>query len=318
MYGYLIKRLCQGVILLFVLASVTFFLFEALPGNPVDVMIGPGAPHGVREALIARFGFDQPIFTRYTKYLNNLLHGDLGWSYVYFQPVENIIKDKLIYTAALFLPSAVLAYAFVLIGIPFIVLKRGSWLEKITVQIIVLLRSSPLFWTGIFALLIFSIGLKWFPLGGMRTPGSGSSLLSVDFLRHLALPCLVYAGYLVGLPALLLKERMEADLAKPYVDVVRAKGVRSSVIIYKHVLKNSMLPILTTAGAIIGIALGGQLAIEVVFSWPGLGRAIVKAIQTRDFAIAQAVFLIIGMMVVFANLLVDLSYVLVDPRVTHD
>jgi peptide/nickel transport system permease protein len=212
----------------------------------------------------------------------------------------------------------VLAYGFVLIGIPFIILKRGSLLEKITIQIIILLRSSPLFWTGIFVLLIFSIGLKWFPLGGVRTPGSGSSFFSVDFLRHLALPCLVYSGYLVGLPALLLKERMEAELAKPYVDVVRAKGVRSSIVVYKHILKNSMLPILTTAGAIIGIALGGQLAIEVVFSWPGLGRAIVKAIQTRDFAIAQAVFLIIGMMVVLANLLVDLSYAFVDPRVTHD
>jgi len=129
---------------------------------------------------------------------------------------------------------------------------------------------------------------------------------------------IVFSGYLVGLPSLLLRARMEEELSKLYVCVALSKGITPTRVVYKHVLRNSLLPIFTTAGVLVGIALGGQLAIEYVFSWPGLGRAIVSAVQTRDFPVAQAVFVLIGVMVIVMNLLVDILYGYVDPRISYD
>jgi len=305
------------VFTLWIIATLIFVIVRATPGDPTAYLIDPTFPANVKHQLIASFGLDTSVFHQYLLYLKNLAMGDLGRSFFYQQPVVAVLGRKLANTAILAVASFVIAYGLGIVGGVLLARVRGSRIDGIASVAILLLRSAPVFWTGIIALIIFSFRLNWVPYGGMRTPGySGSTYFTVDFLRHLVLPAVVTGLYYLALPLLLVRSAMIEILDEDFMELARAKGLSPRRILYKHGLRNSLLPVVTEAAVYVGSALGGVAVVEVVFSWPGLGREIVLALTRHDYPVATGAFVMLALCVCAMNFLADLLYGYLDPRVT--
>lgn len=317
---YVIRRLLQGLVTLWVIATITFLLFRLLPGDPTYAVLDPTFPADVRELLRERFGLDQPMSTQYVRYLANLARGEFGRSFFYNLPAMQIIRERLINTLILAMASFVLAYSIGIVGGVLMAWRRGTRFELVAATIALVFRAAPMFWTGMLAVMLFSFKLDWLPHAGLRTPGYEAvgfldKYLSLDFLAHLVMPATISALYFLGFPLLLLRNTMLEVLGEDYIELARAKGLSDRRIMFHHAARNALLPIVTSAAVYIGLALGGIAVIEYVFSWPGLGLEIVAATQRRDFPIAQAAFLLLGTMVVVMNFVADLVYSYLDPRI---
>ncbi|KAF5884276.1 MULTISPECIES: ABC transporter permease [Rhizobium] len=316
MLQYSLRRLIIGIGMLVALSMLIFLLLRLTPGDPIDAYIDPNLPMSPSDLADLRrsLGLDQPLPVQYLGWLQQALTGNLGYSIKRLdQPVLGLVLSRIGPTVLLM--GTALAFAIVA-GITFGVIGavRRNSLADLSLSVVALAGiSSPAFLSALIGLYIFSVRLHWMPSGGMLTPGEEFSV--GDLLHHLILP----AALLSVAQAALIMRYMRASLLEvlnqDYVRTARAKGVREFWVITKHALRNALLPIVTLIGSTIGLAIGGAIFIESVFNWPGMGLLLVDAVQTRDYPVIMGATLVIGACVIVVNLLTDITYAVVDPRI---
>ncbi|MGO7039081.1 ABC transporter permease [Rhizobium acaciae] len=316
MLQYSLRRLIIGTGMLVALSMLIFLLLRLTPGDPIDAYIDPNLPMSPSDLADLRrsLGLDQPLPVQYLGWLQQALTGNLGYSIKRLdQPVLGLVLSRIGPTVLLM--GTALAFAIVA-GITFGVIGavRRNSLADLSLSVVALAGiSSPAFLSALIGLYIFSVRLHWMPSGGMLMPGEEFSV--GDLLHHLILP----AALLSVAQAALIMRYMRASLLEvlnqDYVRTARAKGVREFWVITKHALRNALLPIVTLIGSTIGLAIGGAIFIESVFNWPGMGLLLVDAVQTRDYPVIMGATLVIGACVIVVNLLTDITYAVVDPRI---
>ncbi len=319
MRGFIVSRMLQNVFVLFVLITVMFFMFRLLPGDPIGAMASADLPPEARQALRASWGLDQPLGVQFVAYVRNLLTGDFGLSFAYQQPVWQVLGPKVLNTLVLVIPSTILAVA-VGCGVGmYLAWFPGTWAERVGSLLPAMIRGIPAFWLGIMLLMAFSYGTGLFPNGGMRTIGGPAPVgaavyLSTDFLWHLVLPLLCLTITSLPEPILIMRSSLLEAAGEDYIELVRAKGLPERLVLL-HAARNSLLPVVTWVFHMFGYAIASTVLVEVVFAWPGLGRAIVGAVTTFDYPVSQAAFFLISVIIIGTNFLLDLVYGLIDPRV---
>jgi peptide/nickel transport system permease protein/oligopeptide transport system permease protein len=305
MLTYLIRRILLAVPILLGVVAVVLLSMELIPGDPVALMLGEFATPESIAATRADLGLDRPILVRYVEYVGDVVRGDLGMSIKDRRPVATMIGETLPATAQLAGVAVLLA---VLVGVPLGVASaaRPHGLVDNVVRVLSLAGlSMPVFWTGLVFIVIFSVQLGWFPVAGRGT------------WRHYVLPSVTLALPSIAILARMTRASLLEVLQEDYVRTARSKGLTRRAILYKHALRNALIPVVTALGLQLGQMLGGAVLTETVFSWPGLGRLTVFAIFNRDFVLVQGVVLVLATVYVTVNLLVDLSYGLFDPRVSY-
>ncbi|BDF69493.1 glutathione ABC transporter permease [Oscillospiraceae bacterium] len=304
MFRYILKRLGQSIIVLLGVTLVVFVVMN-LTGDPLDFILPPGTPPEVYDRYEKELGYDQPIAVQYGRFLINAVQGDFGESHYYKKPAMEVVLSRVPATLQLALTALGLS---ILVGIPLGVLaaiKRGTPLDASIRFVALLGQCVPIFWLGMVLMLVFSIMLRWLP-----TYGNGS-------LKHLILPAVALSAYSCASIARLVRSGMIDVLGQEYITVARAKGVRELAVIMKHAFKNSLSSVLTILGLQMASLLGGSLVTETVFSWPGLGRLLQQAVLNRDFTVVEAVVCLIACTFVLVNLLVDIFYAVINPRIKY-
>lgn len=315
-------RLLQLVFVLWAVATLLFLLFRLMPSNPLVAYIDPNFTEEQQAILMAKFGLDKPLWQQYLIYLGNLLQGELGESFFHREPVFERIISLLPNTLALTFTSLIIAYAFGVVAGAWLAWARGRIWERSAIPVVLTTRAMPEFWLGMVLLAVFSFWLGWLPAGGTRSPGAEFSgfldlYTSRDFLVHLLLPAATLAIYSQGLPLLLMRSNMLDVMREDFVTMARIKGLSEWTVVVRHAARNALLPIMTSFAISVGYQIQGNVVVETVFSWPGLGRELVKAVAAADYPLAQGAFLMIAVVVVVMNLIADLLYATLDPRVGH-
>ena len=317
---FIVKRLILMLLTFFLLASLVFVLFRIMPGDPAALVVSSALDQEAQEALRAQFGLDKPLHVQYWLYVTSLLRADLGRSFHYRQPVVEVLLPRFLNTVVLIGPAMILA---LLLGSTLGALtaaRRATKWDAMGTVTSLTLKSMPSFWSSMLVLLFFSYRLGWFPAAGMREPGSNFATLfdkfwSLDFLHHLALPLIILTLHFLAEPLLTMRNSMLEVGGEDFIDMARAKGIGERRVIYRHWVRNALLPVVSIIPMMLGHIIGGEVLVETVFSWPGLGREIVNAIDTRDYPLAQASFLMMAVVVIGLNFLADIVYASLDPRV---
>lgn len=320
---FIVRRVFQIVIIYFAVASALFLLFRFSPGNPLAQFIGPGFTPEQAELLRERYGLDEPLYIQYLKWLQSAATFSFGISFSRNAPVWDVIGGQILNTLVLMLTSIIFAYVIAIPIGAYLAWNRGSSREKIGVLIGLVSRSSPVFWTGLLALWFIGFRLGLLPTGGMTNATSSfdsrlAMYTSAEFLRHLILPAAVQAFYYFSLPMLLMRNSMIDVLSEDYVNFAELKGLSERKVMLKHAARTATLPVVTAFALGAARAIGASIVIETVFAWPGIGRQIVRSLVRSDYPVAQGIYLVITAMVLGANLLADLAYGYLDPRVTYD
>ncbi len=306
MRSYLVRRLLLVLPVVLGVVTLVFLLIHLIPGDPVEIMLGESALPADRDALREALGLDRPILEQYGSFLWGLCRGDLGVSLQQRRPVTALIREH--YPATLQLTLAAMLISL-LIALPAGILsgiRQYSFWDHSTMFLALLGVSMPNFWLGPLLIWVFSIQLGWFPVSGKGG------------LAHLLLPALTLGASMAAIVARMTRSSVLEVLREDYVMTARAKGLPEARIILKHVLRNAMLPVLTVVGLQFGALLAGSIITETIFSWPGLGTLMVKAIQTRDYPVVQGCVLVIALSYVLVNLLTDLLYGVIDPRIRYE
>lgn len=309
------KRVLRGVVTLWFAVTVTFFLIRLLPGDPALAVASPTMTEELRQDLLARYGLDRPLAIQYVAYLGNLLQGDLGISFRQMVPVTDVLLARLPWT--LILTGSALLVTVVL-GVPLGVLaatRRGRLVDR-AIQVGGVVGQSLFVPTvGIFLLYVFGLTLGWFPIGGSIGGNVDGLAAWGSILHHLVLPCASLVLLQIGAYVLTLRTNLIDALGEDYCELASAKGVPERRVVWKHALRNALLPTTTLVGLQLGFLVGGAVLTETIFAYPGVGRAIFEAVGQLDFPVLQGAFLLLATTVVVANLITDLTYGLLDPRV---
>ncbi len=319
MRRYIVRRLLQNAFLLWALTSLMFILFRILPGDPVSIILSPELSEDSRHAIREAWGLNQSLWTQYVTYIANLVQGEFGISFHYQRPVWDVLNEKIVNTLVLMIPSTIAAVVIGVLGGMYFGWRRGSRIERLGVLLPPLIRGIPVFWLGILLLMAFSYGLNWFPNGGMRSMGTFVTsrwelFLSWDFLWHLTMPFLCMMITSLPEPMLIMRSSLLEVRGEDYLELIEAKGV-SEWVVLKHAARGSLLPVMTWVFHMFGYAIASTVVIEIVFSWPGLGREIVTAVNAHDYPLVQATFFLISAIIITLNLIMDLLYGVLDPRV---
>lgn len=315
MGAFVLRRALQGLLVLLLVSAFTFFLINLAPGGP-SAAVSLERTAAEREALYRQYGLDQPVVVRYVRWLGGALRGDLGTSINQGLPVGALLVQRTGNTLQLAFAALLLTALFgVLLGILAAVFKN-RWPDHLVGSLATLGMSVPGFWLGIVAIIVFSVRLRWLPSSGVATVGETFSLL--DRLRHLVLPAGVLAFTLMPNVIRVTRSALLEVLTSDYVRTARAKGLKGSAVLLKHTLKNALVPVIAILGLITTVLFSGSVVIESVFSWPGLGRLAIEAANGRDYPVILGVTLLAGVIVVVVNLLVDLLYAAVDPRISYE
>lgn len=304
---YVVRRLLQSLIVVFGVSVVVFGMLF-MTGDPTEVILGEAADHmsvqQIQEFRV-KMGFDRPWYVQYASFVGNALQGDFGYSFIRHQPAYEVITDKLPATIKL------ASFAFVLsllVSIPLGVLsaiKAHKPLDHIATVLALVGQSIPSFWLGILLILFFGAHLKWLPISGSGT------------WQHIIMPGVTLAAFPIARNMRLTRSSMLDFMQRDFVRTARAKGISESRVVYAHVLRNSLLPIVTSIGLELGFLLGGSVIIETIFGWPGVGREIVSAIGSKDFYVVQAGVIMLALIFAAVNLLIDLAYSWIDPRIRY-
>ncbi len=320
MREFIVRRMLYTLLTLFAVASILFFIFRMLPGDPTAQVISPALDEVAQARLRQSFGLDKPLFVQYVLYLKNLITLDWGRSFTSAKPVFDILRYR--FWNTIFLMGAGMCFTLVVgIGLGMTMAwRRNSPLDIGATLGALILQSAPPFVTGLLFLMILSYRLDLFPTGGMHTPGArlGTGfglLLNTDFLHHLVLPTITVALYYLATPMLIMRDSMLEVLGSDFIELAKAKGLSPRVVMIKHAARNALLPVLTVSSVLVGFAIGGQVIVEQVFSWPGMGQLMVEAASSHDYPVAQATFMLLAALVVFLNLISDISYGYLDPRI---
>lgn len=304
MTRFIIIRIFQAFITLIVISMVVFALARA-SGDPVMLMAPAQATLEDIEALRQYLGLDKSIPEQYWIFLKNVAKGDLGDSIRTRRPVSTIIGERLPYTVSLSLPAIFIGICISLIlGITASV-KRGTWIDSLVKFIAILGQALPSFWLAIVAIQIFAAYFGWLPAGGTGGPD------------HYILPVLTLSFFMLPIMTRLMRSSMLEVLDSEYVKLARIKGLSERLVVWKHALRNAIIPLLTAAGITFATIITGAVIIETVFAWPGIGRLIAEAVMGRDFPVTQAVVLLVAVVVLVVNLLVDILYAYIDPRIRY-
>jgi len=314
---YVARRLLAGVPLIIGVLAIAFGLIHLAPGDPIQVLAGDGGDAAYYAAMRARYGLDRPLPEQFGRYALAILRGDLGYSFSYGQPVGRVILDRLPATLLLTGTALVLATALgIVLGVLTALRPHGALDHTVAVATLTA-YAMPVFWLGQLLVLLFAVRLGLLPVQGMisvREGYTGGRHL-LDVARHLALPALTLALPQVALNARLMRTSLREALAEEYIATARAKGLAERAVLWRHALRNALLPVVTALGGHLGILLTGAALTETVFAWPGLGRLLLDAALKRDYPLLMAIFLLVAVVVVVANLLTDILYTALDPRV---
>jgi peptide/nickel transport system permease protein len=318
MIGFLIQRILQALMVVIAMSIIVFLGVYAI-GNPIDVMIDPGSDQALREALIQRYGLDRPLFEQYFVFMNNMLHGDLGESFIYRLPVLSLIWSRFPATLELALTAMLIATC---LGIP-LGLWAGYKPESLSAKAImafsVLGFSVPSFWVGLLLIMTFAVELGWLPSGG-RGPttevlGMNLSITSLEGWSYIILPAFNLALFKLGLLIRLTRAGTSEVMSSDYVRFARAQGLSEGKVVGLHVLKNISIPIVTVFGLELGSTLAFAVVTETVFNWPGMGKLIIDSITVLDRPVMVAYLILVVFLFVLINLVVDLVYGQLDPRI---
>lgn len=315
----IVRRVGNGALLLFAVLILNFLLLHLAPGDIADTIAGDmgGADAEVMEEIRARFGLDKPFHHQLGLYLARLAQGDLGYSYFFQTPVTDLILERLAATLLLVVSAQVLAIVIgTVLGV--IAARKPNGATSHAVTLLALFGySAPVFWTGIMLIILFCSIVPIFPVGGMvdvRVEGSWF-VRGLDVLHHLVLPMVTLASIFLALYSRLARASMLDVLGSDYVRTARAKGLSELVVVYKHALRNALGPVVTLAGLQFSGIMSGAVLVETVFSWPGLGSLALQSILARDTPTILGILFFSSLVVVVANLLTDLVYSLIDPRI---
>jgi peptide/nickel transport system permease protein len=330
----ILERILYTLPIMFGVAVIVFIFIRLTPGDPVDIMMGQGGAisAGEIEQLRSEFHLDEPISTQLWYFLSDAVQGDLGYSYIKKKPVTSLIGERLPATIELAVGALFFALAIAFpVGIISAV-RQNSSLDRLSMASAFLGISMPGFWLGIVLILIFAVWLKWLPVQGRIDYDAGlqvvtgfyilDSLLTGNWpalwssFRHLVLPSVTLGAAVAAIVARVLRSSMLEILRTDYVQLARAKGAPEGLVILKHTLRNALIPTVTVVGLQVGVLLGGNMIIETVFGWPGLGRMVVEAIFNRDFPLVQGAVMVYAFTFVIANLIVDVLYTYLNPKIT--
>ena len=335
MLKLLLQKLATLIPTLIGVTVVAFALIRLIPGDPIEIMVGERRlDPAAHAALMQQLGLDQPLHVQYLRYVGGLLQGDLGQSLVTREPVA--AELAVLFPATIELAMAALLLALVVglaLGIA-AALKRGSWFDQLVMGLATVGNSMPVFWWGLILIMFFSVGLQWTPVSGRVgiefdiDPVSGFMLIDsalaswrgqepgafTSALLHLALPATVLGTIPMAVIARMTRSAMLEVLREDYMRTARAKGLNPSRVVLHHGLRNALIPVLTVLGMQVGGLLGGAVLTETIFSWPGIGKWIIDAIARRDYPVVQAGILVSALIFIVVNLVVDLLYGVVNPR----
>lgn len=314
MTSYLLRRLFHMLPVLFLASFAIFAMIYAVPGGPVAVLVGENASPEEIAATIARYGLDRPMLIQYFDWLGQAVRGDFGLSLHSRQPVLALIGERLPATLQLAVAAILVALA---VGIPVAVasaVKPNSWLDRVLSGWSALALGVPTFWLGILLILLFAVELRWLPSASRYVPFWEAPM---DALRSLMLPALTLGIYVSGIFARFLRASLIGEAKQDYVRTARAKGLPESRVVGLHIMRNALLPFVTIVGLMMANFIGGAVVTEAVFTYPGLGRLVIQAISTRDYPLIQGCIMVILVGYMLVNLIIDLLYAWIDPRIEY-
>ncbi len=314
MTRYILGRVFWGFVMVLGVLVVDFLITHLLPGDPIDALVGNyPAPADYIERVRHDFGLDESLAAQLGDFLVNLTHGNLGFSFVNRQPVLPLILDRAGVTLILMLPSLILAS---LIGIALAVAatsRNGRLMDSVLTGVSLTGHSIPVFWLAQILIVVFAVKLQWLPAQGMRSIRTHDPL--VDLLRHLVLPAFCITIYYIAVVARVARASMLEVLHQDFILTARAKGISHRAVLWRHVLRNAAIPVITVVGYNFGTSLTGAILTETVFAWPGLGGLFINSIANRDYPVLSGIFLLASIAVVVVNIITDLLYAVADPRI---
>lgn len=313
MYGYIGKRLLAVIPVLLGLSLVIFLIMHMIPGNQATAMLGAYATPGNVAKLNAELGLNQSLPVQYFIWLGNILHGDLGYSYTVNRPVVDVVMQRFGATLILAIAALILCTIWGLLAGVVSAVRQYSWTDRIVTLLILTGISMPSFWLGLILILAFAVDLQWLPASGMYEVYGGGGPL--DLLRHLILPAFTLAVGATTVIARLTRSNMLEVLRQDYIRTARANGLSEGRVIYRHAFKAALVNVIPVIGVQAGFVLGGAVYIETVFQWPGIGRMLVQAIESRDILLVQGGVLVVASSYVLFNLAADILQNVLDPRV---
>ncbi len=305
MKNFFLNKLLFTFPTIFGVVTLVFLIIHLIPGDPVEIMLGETATLTDKAKLRADLGLDLPISVQYFRFITNLVQGDFGISFHFRQPAFDLIIKRLPATIELSLGALVVA---LMISVPLGILsaaKQYSFIDQTSLFVALLGVSMPNFWLGPLLIIIFSINLGWLPVSGRGD------------ITHLLLPAITLGSSMAAILTRMIRSSLLDILNEEYIKTARAKGLPEQIILFKHALRNALLPVVTILGLQFGSLLAGSIITETIFSWPGIGRLTIQAIISRDYALVQGCVMIIALGYVFINLLTDLLYVWIDPRIKY-
>ncbi len=326
MASYVIRRILLTLVVLLGVSLMSFALIHLIPGDPAQVILGLDTSPEELTRLRTLLGLDQPLAVQYMRYLSDVLQGRLGDSIFQHEPVSKLIGERLPATIELTIAAMLIASLLGTVTGIISATKPYSWFDALSTLLSLAGVAMPVFWLGMLAILLFALRLSWLPsfgrgeglfpsIGLLLTTGNIGPL--VDSLRHLVLPAFTLAAFSTAIISRLVRSSMLEVLGMDYVRTARAKGLHDRAVVVRHALRNALIPVVTVMGLQVGVLLGGAVIAETIFAWPGLGRLLISAINTRDYPLVQGLVFATALLVSAINLLVDLLYAWLNPRVHY-
>ena len=316
LFEYIVRRVLATIPLLIVITLLVFTLIQVAPGDPLAYMfseeMGQEYEQALRDIYVKKWGLDKPMWQQYLIWLSNVIRGDLGYSYMTGRPVADLVLGRVPRTLELAFSSLMLS---LILAIPLGVIsavKQNSVVDRSITSFSVIANSMPTFWVGIILIVIFAVQLGWVP-----TSGAGLGKGFVAHLRSLILPTVVLGLSRMGMVTRLVRNSLLEVLSEDYILTARSKGLKEYIVLYKHALRNALLPVVTLIGLSLAFLMSGSVMVETVFSWPGMGKFFVLQANRRDYTTLMGVNLMISLTIISAMLITDITYALLDPRIKY-
>lgn len=313
MYRFIIRRIGQSIVVLFIVSVLVFSMMRWIPGDPIVVMLGDEYSPEAHQRLRTELGLDKSVVTQYAIWIGNILAGDFGYSYINHTPVSTLLYTAFLPTLSLVIGTLIVGIVIALPSGMLAAIRRNSALDYCSMGFAIVGYSMPSFWKGILLIWLFAVVLGWFPSMGYVHPWEKPA----EGLWRLALPSLTLGTFFAGLVARITRSSLLEVLEQDYIKAATAKGVRRLAIVYKHALRNALIPVVTVIGLQFGTLLGGAVLTETVFNIPGMGRLTVTAIFNREYHVVQGAVLIGVVFVIAVNLLVDIAYAFLNPKIRY-
>jgi peptide/nickel transport system permease protein len=318
MTRYIVLRLLMGLIIIFLVTLIVFFTVRLMPGDPLVIYMGQQASSGTMtpeqlDFMRHQFGLDKPIMVQYFSWMNGIIHGNLGTSINYHQSVGSLMRDRFPITLYMGLTAFIIANIIgILLGV-LAAIRRSTWVDTVVTTFSNLGITIPIFWLGLLMMYIFGLKLGWLPIGGYTSPFT-------DFwysTKQLIMPVACLAVTSLAGTARQMRSSMLEVIRQDYIRTAWSKGLRERIIILKHAMKISLIPVITLMGLGLGMVIGGSVLVETVFAIPGIGRLLTTSIFNQDYTVIQSSTLVISVLIIFINLIVDISYGWFDPRIRY-